>query len=143
MSVVESKQIAREFIDEIYNKGNIEAANKFVTPKFIFHARGEDIEGIEEFKEWISSDRAVFPDIQFTFIDSIVEGGKVAVVWIVEGTHEKEFRGIPATHKKFETVGMNVFHFEGNKIKEAWQVVDGLTAAIQLGVVKTTYPETE
>ncbi|MBV9177036.1 MAG: ester cyclase [Nitrososphaeraceae archaeon] len=143
MSFVENKQIAREFIDEVFQKGNIEAANKFVTPELIYHARGEDIEGIEEFKEWISSDRGVFPDLQFTFIDSIVEGGKVAVVWIVEGTHEKEFRGLPATHKKFETVGISVFHFEGNKIKEAWQVVDALTAAIQLGAVKTTIPETE
>jgi len=51
-------------------------------------------------------------------------------------THEKEYRGIPATHKKFETAGVNIFHFEGNKIKEAWTVADGLTAALQLGVVK-------
>jgi hypothetical protein len=43
---------------------------------------------------------------------------------------------IPATHKKFETAGVNIFHFEGNKIKEAWTVADGLTAALQLGVVK-------
>jgi hypothetical protein len=27
-------------------------------------------------------------------------------------------------------------YFEGNKIKEAWTVADGLTAALQLGVVK-------
>jgi predicted ester cyclase len=55
----------------------------------------------------------------------------------VEGTHEKEYRGIPATHKKFETVGVSIFHFKGDKIKEAWNVADGLTAALQLGVVKT------
>ena len=143
MSLVENKQIVREFIGEIFNKGNIEAANKFLAPEFIYHARGEDIEGVEGFKQWVSSDRTVFPDIRFTFVDSIAEDGKVAMVWIVEGTHEKEFRGIPASHRKFETVGINIFHFEANKIKEAWFVVDGLTAALQLGVVKTTYPETE
>jgi hypothetical protein len=33
-------------------------------------------------------------------------------------------------------VGVTVFHFEGNKIKEAWIVVDGLSAALQIGVVK-------
>lgn len=55
----------------------------------------------------------------------------------MEAAHEKEFRGIPATHRKFETVAVNVFHFEGNKIKEAWVVVDGLSAALQLGFVKT------
>jgi predicted ester cyclase len=70
-------------------------------------------------------------------MDSIGEFGKVATTWIVEGTHSKDFRGIPATHKKFETVGVNIFHFKGNKIKEAWTVVDGLTAALQVGAVKT------
>jgi SnoaL-like polyketide cyclase len=58
----------------------------------------------------------------------------------VEGTHDKEFRGVPATHKKFETVGISIFHFEGAKIKNAWAVADALTPAIELGVVKTTHP---
>ena len=80
--------------------------------------------------------RVAFPDMRFTMVDSIAESGKVASTFVVEGTHEKEFRGIPATHKKFETVGMTVFHFDGNKIKEAWVVVDGLSAALQIGIVR-------
>ena len=76
-------------------------------------------------------------------MDSISEFNKVATAWIVEATHQKEFRGIQATHKKFETVGVNIFHFEGDKIKEAWIVADGLTAALQLGVIKTESRETE
>ena len=80
--------------------------------------------------------RAAFPDMRFTMVDSIAESGKVASTFVVEGTHEKEFRGIPATHKKFETIGMTVFHFDGNKINEAWVVVDGLSAALQIGIVR-------
>ena len=63
--------------------------------------------------------------------------------FIVEGTQEKEFRGIPATNKDFETVGMNIFHFQDNKIKEGWVVVDALTAAIQLGAIKSTSSEAD
>jgi steroid delta-isomerase-like uncharacterized protein len=137
MSFAENKQIAQKFIEEIFNDGNLEAVSRLVTPDFIYHARGEDVTGMENFKEWVSSDRSIFPDIRFTIVDSISEFNKVATAWIVEATHTKEFRGIPATHKKFETVGVNIFHFEGKKIKEAWIVVDGLTAALQLGVVKT------
>lgn len=142
MSIAENKQIAEKFIDEIFNKGILEGVSGFVTGDFIYHARGEDITGMENFKEWVSSDRNVFPDIRFTILESISEFNKVATAWIVEGTHAKEFRGIPATHKKFETVGVSIFHFEGNKIKEAWAVTDGLTAALQLGVVKTESSET-
>lgn len=143
MSIAEHKQIAEKFIDEIWNKGNLDGVGRFVTSDFIYHARGEDVTGIENFKEWVSSDRGVFPDIRFTIVDSIAEFNKVATAWIIEATHTKEFRGIPATQKKFETVGVNIFHFEDNKIKEAWAVTDGLTAAIQLGVVKTESSETD
>ena len=102
----------------------------------------KDLNGMEKFKEWVSSDRSRFPDIRFTIVDSIAELGKVATGWIVEATHQREFRGIPVTHRKFETVGVHIFHFEGNKIKEAWIVVDGLSAALQLGVVKTESSQT-
>ena len=143
MSSAEHKRIVHEFLDETYNKGNLKNTDRYVTPDFIYHARGEDIEGIEAYNDWISSDRSIFPDIQVTIVDSIEESCKVASAFIVEGTQEKEFRGIPATHKKFETVGMNIFHFQDNKIKEGWVVVDALTAAIQLGAVKSTYAETD
>ena len=124
MSFVENKRIVQEFLDETYNKGNLKNTDRFVTPDFIYHARGEDIEGIEAYNEWVSSDRSIFPDIQLTMVDSIAEFGKVASAFIVEGTH-----------KKFETVGMNIFYFQDNKIREGWVVVDALTAALQLGAV--------
>jgi steroid delta-isomerase-like uncharacterized protein len=142
MSPAENKQIAERFIVDIWNKGNLEEVSRFVTPDFIYHARGEDVKGTENLKEWVSSDRSIFPDIRFTIVNSIAESNKVATAWFVEATHEKEFRGIPATHKKFETVGMNVFHFEGDKIKEAWFIADGLTPALEIGVVETKSNET-
>ena len=136
MSLEETKQLAWEFVDEIFNKGNINEADRFVTPNFLYHARGEDIEGLEKFKEWFSSDTGVFSDIRITIVDSLAESGKVATAWIVEGTHEKEYSGIPATHKKFETVGISIFHFKGNKINELWTVTDSLTPALDLCIVK-------
>jgi steroid delta-isomerase-like uncharacterized protein len=136
LSLVEIKRRARQFFDEVYNQENLDGIDSLVTPGFVYHARGEDVEGIGKFKKWISSDRAAFPDMRFTVVDSIAQIGKVASAFVVEGTHEKEFRGIPATHKKFETVGVTIFHFDGNKIKEAWIVVDGLSAALQIGVVR-------
>jgi steroid delta-isomerase-like uncharacterized protein len=136
VSLEGDKQIAWRFIDEIFNKENKKEIDGLVTPDFTYHARGEDIKGVEEFKNWIESDRGVFSDVRFTLIDQIAEYGKVATAWIVEGTHDKEFRGIPATHKKFETVGISIFHIENGKIEEVWVIVDGLTPALELGVVK-------
>ena len=138
MSSTERKRIVHEFIDETYNKGNLNNTDKYVTSDFIYHARGASIEGIEAFNEWVSSDRSIFPNIHVTIVDIIEESesGRVASAFIIEGTQEKEIPGIPATNKKFETVGMIVFHFDGNKIKEAWVIVDGLSSALQIGIVK-------
>jgi predicted SnoaL-like aldol condensation-catalyzing enzyme len=47
MSLIENKRMAREFIEEMFNKGNLESANRFVTPDFIYHAIGEDINGLD------------------------------------------------------------------------------------------------
>jgi steroid delta-isomerase-like uncharacterized protein len=141
VSLEEVKQIAWNFIDEIFNKGNVREADRFVTPGFIYHARGEDIEGIEKFKEWVSSDVGVFSDIQYTLADSIAENNKVSAAWIVKGTHDKEYSGIPATHKKFETVGISIFFFEGSKIKELWTVADALSPALELGAVRPVFGE--
>jgi hypothetical protein len=56
MSFIENKRIVEEFIDETYNKGNLENTSRFVTPDFVYHARGEDIEGVEAYNEWVSLD---------------------------------------------------------------------------------------
>ena len=57
-------------------------------------------------------------------LDDFEEQNKVAIRWALEATHEIDFADFPATHKKFETQGVDVFHFEGGKIKEAWTVCD-------------------
>ena len=139
MSIIENKRIARDFIEDMFNKGNVENADRFVTPDFIYHARGEDIAGLDKFKACVATDHTTFRDMHFTYIDGIAEGNKVSTTWILEGIQQQEFRGIPATNKKFETVGVIIFHFEGSSIKEAWSIVDGLTPAIQLGLVKTNF----
>jgi predicted SnoaL-like aldol condensation-catalyzing enzyme len=61
MSFTEHKRIVHEFLDETYNKGNLKNTDRYVTPDFIYHARGEDIEGIEAYNEWVSSDRSMTP----------------------------------------------------------------------------------
>lgn len=139
MSLVENKRMAREFIEEMFNKGNLESANRFVTPDFVYHAIGEDINGLDKFKEFVANDHITFRDMHFTYITGIAEGSKVATTWFLEGIQQREFRGISATNKKFETVGVIIFHFHGGQIKEGWSIVDGLTPAIGLGLVKTSF----
>jgi steroid delta-isomerase-like uncharacterized protein len=124
MSSTQNKTISQRFIEEVFNARKTEEANNFVTPDVIYHGMGEEVRGLEEFKRWVAEDLSAFPDMKITIVDNFGEGNKVAISWTLKATHEKDFADFPATHKKFETRGVEIFHFEGNKVKEAWTITD-------------------
>ena len=124
MSSTQNKTISQKFIEEVFNARKSEEANNFVTPDVIYHGMGEEVRGLEEFKRWVAEDLSAFPDMKITIVDNFAEGNKVAVRWTLKATHEEDFADFPATHKKFETQGVEIFHFEGNKVKEAWTLSD-------------------
>ena len=74
--------------------------------------------------------------MEFTILDDFAEQNKVAVRWTLKGTHEKDFAGFQASHQKFEAHGADIFHFEKDKIKEAWTIFDALKLALQIGIVE-------
>ena len=124
MSNTQYSTIARNFVDEVFNARKTEVAKNFVTPDIIYHGTAEEVRSLEEFKKWVSEDLSAFPDMKITILDTFGEQNKIAVMWTLKATHEKDFAELPATHKKFETRGVDIFHFEGDKIKEAWTVCD-------------------
>ena len=122
MSNTQYTTIARRFVEEIFNERKTEAAKNFVTPDIIYHGMGEEVRGLEEFKKWVAEDLSAFPDMKVTILDDFGEQNKIAIRWSLKATHEKDFAGFPATHNKFETQGVDICHFEGDKIKEAWTI---------------------
>jgi len=136
MSEAKNKTIARQFVEQIFNEGKIEQAKIFVTPDIVYHGA----EGIEDFKEWNSEDRKALPDMQVTVVEDKEEQNKVALRSTLKATHEGDILGLPATHEKFETSGVEILHFEGGKIKEAWTIYDGLKPALEIGAVEIVQP---
>jgi steroid delta-isomerase-like uncharacterized protein len=124
MSSTQNKTIARRFVEDIINARKIEMTNNFVTPDIIYHGMAEEVRGLEEFKRWVAEDLSAFPDMKITILDDFGEENKVAIRWNLKATHEKDFADFPATHKKIEAQGVEILHFEGDKIKEAWTVAD-------------------
>jgi steroid delta-isomerase-like uncharacterized protein len=122
MSHTQYKAIARRFIQEIFNARKIEAAKNFVTPDIIYHGVAEEVRGLEDFKKWVAEDLSAFSDMQITILDDYGEQNKVAIRWTLKATHEKDFAGLPASHKNVEIEGVEIFHFEEDKIKEAWTI---------------------
>jgi len=124
MSDTQYKTTARRFVEEIFNERKTDAAKNFLTPDISYHGMAEEVKGLEEFKKWVAEDLSAFPDMKVTIVDAFGEQNKLALRWTLKATHEKDFADFPATHKKFEASGVEILHFEGDKIKEAWTVSD-------------------
>ena len=131
MAQPDNKTVARGFVQTIFNERKIDEAKNFVTPDITYHAM-EEVKGLENFKQWIGEDLKAFPDMNITIVDSFGEQDKLAMRWNLKGTFLKELRGTQpsheepnwkdVSHEKFETQGVEIFHFQDGKIKEAWTI---------------------
>jgi steroid delta-isomerase-like uncharacterized protein len=121
MTEANNKTIAQKFVQTIFNERKIDEAKNFVTPDIIYHGL-EEVKGLENFKQWIGEDLKAFPDMNITIVDSFGEQDKLAMRWNLKGTFVKELRGSQPSHEKFETQGVEIFHFQDGKIKEAWTI---------------------
>ena len=131
MTQPDNKTVARGFVQTIFNERKIDEAKNFVTPDITYHAM-EEVKGLENFKQWIGEDLKAFPDMNITIVDSFGEQDKLAMRWNLKGTFLKELRGTQpsheepnwkdVSHEKFETQGVEIFHFQDGKIKEAWTI---------------------
>jgi predicted SnoaL-like aldol condensation-catalyzing enzyme len=61
----ENKATARRFYEELFNQGNLDAAEEIVTPEFVLHDPNipEEPRGPEGLKQFVTMYRNVFPDL--------------------------------------------------------------------------------
>jgi ketosteroid isomerase-like protein len=123
---------------DIFQEGNLDAADEILSPDFVWHGGGgpgEDQRGPEPTKQVASALIAAFPDRRITHEDTLVAGDKVLIRWTMTGTQEGEFAGIAPTGRRVTVTGFDLFRIEGGKIVEMWQEMDQLGLMQQLGAV--------
>jgi steroid delta-isomerase-like uncharacterized protein len=133
-----NKALLVEFMDEIWNKGNLDMADKFVAfPYVIRHDPGDPWDGqsldLETFKKRVGYSRQIFPDLHFSIQDVVAEEDKVIISWYLEGTHRGDIPGFPPTGKRVSVSGLTIYDFADGKITGHWQVVDRLGFMQQIG----------
>jgi steroid delta-isomerase-like uncharacterized protein len=111
--------MAHRYFEEVMSQGKLEVLTEIMTPdfQFIIPTQPAPIAGYEQMSGFVQYLRNAFPDIKFTVEREIAEFNKVAMRWTITGTHEGEFLGMPATGNKISDYGVDIFTFEGGKIK--------------------------
>lgn len=134
-----NKALIRRFYDQVWNKGEYWAADDLVAPKYVRHGP-QPIRGRDGIREIVRGVRKAFPDLFISVEDLVAEGDRVAVRWHAYGTHEGEFRGIPATHRGIQVMGITISRFANAQIAEEWSQWDMLRLMEQLGAVPAAAP---
>ena len=136
MKATDNKQIAHKFMEECWNKGNLNAISEFVALNCRYHdpVFTHLASGSANIRSHIENCRRGFPDMRFTIDDTIAEGNEVVHHWTVTGTHKGQFLGLAPTNRKATVSGTSIFRIHNAKIAEQWSDWNLMSLMEQLGI---------
>ncbi len=142
MSTEENKAtVRRDF--EAWKRGNLTeilaTVDELYAPDFVYHLPNLPFPGgirsREDYKQFCTGFLAAFPDLEWTIEDIIAEGEEVVVRYTFHGTHQGEWRGVPATGKAVTFTGTITYRIVDGKVVEVWDSPDQLSMLRQLGLI--------
>jgi steroid delta-isomerase-like uncharacterized protein len=129
----ENKELVRRSWAE--SGHNLDILDEVYAPDAVWHLPDQDIQGVEDFKQYLTTYINAFPDANVTVEDEIAEGEKVVNRFTIRGTHQGEIEDLgPPTGRQIEQKGITISRIEGGKIVEEWQSYDNLSMMQQLGL---------
>lgn len=131
------KAKVQHLIDEVWNKGNLTAADDFCAATIICHHPPYPVvEGLAAYCANIADTRAIWPDMKMTVEEMIVEGDTVVIRGFWTGTQTGPLRwtNLPPTGKAVKVPFCEVIHMVDGKIAEAFGYHDNWGMLRQLGM---------
>jgi predicted ester cyclase len=132
----DNKRLARQVLEQLFEKGDLDAADELIHPDFVNHeAPPDNPQGPEGLKETVSWLRGLWGPMHAEIEDEICEADKVVARVTMHGRHEGEFLGRPPTGKEFAVEHIHIWRIADGKVIEHWSVRDDLGQALQLGLI--------
>ncbi|MCP4752471.1 MAG: NUDIX domain-containing protein [Proteobacteria bacterium] len=120
-------KVCERFINEVWNKYDLDVAKEILTSDFTFHLNNVSFEtGPEPFLQIITDVANTNESFEIKIEDLIAKNEKVAIRWTFKG--KNKMFGVDTANS-----GIFVVHFRDGKILECWQLVDMLTHYTHLG----------
>ena len=151
----ETKALALRFVDEAFNKGNLDVFDGLLSPHLVDHSPSywppvehpNEDEGpheadsraqeLDEARRRFETFRAAFPDMRYDVEDVVSEGDKVLIRGTFAGSHQGEFLGVPATGKRVEASIVDIVRVADGKAVERWNLFDVMRIMRELNVGPT------
>lgn len=136
MSEKENIAVLERFVEEVINRGRLEAADELVEENFVeLDPLPGQRQGREGLKDVIGMMRAAFPDIHWVVEETIASGDKVVSRFKWSGTQRGDFLGIPATGRKVVVPGVVIDRLSGGRMADSRILMDTFGLMQQLGVI--------
>lgn len=138
MSAETNKALVRREFEEMFTQGgDLDTAAEFYAPDYVLHEpTSGEVRGLDGAREFATTYREAFPDLQTAIEDQVAEGDKVVSRFSGRGTHlgESEEFG-PATGNRIEITGITIDRVVDGKIVEEWTNFDALSLLQQIGLI--------
>jgi steroid delta-isomerase-like uncharacterized protein len=131
----QNKAVIRRFF-EAWNRRQPDVFDDLVAPDVVRHCEatpGVEARSVEQVKEFLRQDTAVFPDSLQTVKLLVAEGDLVAAWTTYEGTQQGPMGPFPASGRRAQFDFGAVFRIENGKIAEWWVTWDNMTILRTLG----------
>jgi len=136
MSAQQLENIARQVIEEGFNRGNYSALDNLFAPGYREHQFGLN-PGLQGLKDDIRGLRAAFPDFCLTIDAVVTQGEEVWMRGTARGTHLGPFMGMPPSGKTFTVQVFDSLRITDGKVVDHWGVPDRFHLMAQLGALPT------
>ena len=131
----QNKTVIRGFL-EAWNNRHPEAFDEFIASDVVRHCQATpavEVRSLDQLKEFLRQDTAIFPDSRQTIVRMVAEGDLVGVWGTYEGTQRGPIGPLPASGARTHFDFGAVFRMADGKIAEWWITWDNMTILRQLG----------
>jgi predicted ester cyclase len=97
---------------EPWNTGELHLLDEVCAPNYSLNGNAT----LQNLKDAIAEIRQAVPNLHTEVYEMVAEGDWVAYRWVMEGTHQGEYRGIAPTGKPIKSTGMTMMRFADGKI---------------------------
>lgn len=123
----------RRFIEEVWNKGNLDVADEIFHPQATSPSAPMLPKGGEGVRMLAGMFRKAMPDYHMDIVQLLADGDRVLARFTQSGTQTGELMGMPPGGKKATWNEIGILRFASGQVVESWYSVDILGMMQQLG----------
>jgi SnoaL-like polyketide cyclase len=138
----EPKHPAVKFILGVWNEGDFSEAEKYVAPDLAMSINGFAYDSTPEgdgpamAQESVEYWRAIMPDVRMDLSQEIRKKDRIAIEWLITGTHTGQRPELPASGNLIKLPGSAFLTLKNDKIAQVSTVFDALALAVQTGAAE-------